>query len=329
MFDERKLNPLKGLYEEIKGLSLEEFMQKKPAIKIDFPARLVTSALEDKVKTKVLIIDPQNDFAATGGALYVKGASRDMERALKFLCSILGVISELHISADNHQPGSIFFPERHIKPDGSNPEPFSKVTADNYLYDHWSSSAKFGGNVEELNRLTIHYCLEAAKKGIPLQLWPHHCMQGTAGSKLVDPIAIFRNLFQTYRRCPPNVFTKGESKNTEYYSAFGPVVEKDYDNRPLAKAPAVTPNNFANADIIILMGEALSHCVGQTLNDLVAAGLGKKIYLVRDCTSNVPGFEAQGEEFANTLKAHDGHIVQSTTPFLHWPGVREIFEEKR
>ncbi len=323
-----QLDPLNGLYGFLKGLSPSDLKANLPGFLHQFPKKLVTSALGDKVKTSVLVVDPQKDFAKIGGSLFVEGADQDMERALELLCSIVGVVTQLFISGDRHYPGAIFFPERHLLPNGRNPPPFMSVTAEDYLYNRWRSNPKSGNQNEQDNKV-IHYCLEAAKKEIPLMLWPHHCMEGSEGKKIVEPIAVFKQIFETYRKVSANVFYKGMDLDTEYYSVFSPVVNTNYDGKPLASTPAVTPQTFASSDIIIVMGEALSHCVGQTLRDLIGANLGKKIYLVRDCTSNVAGFEAQGEKFLELLEVNGGHVVQSTTPFLDWPGVRKIFKERR
>lgn len=326
MFDAKSVNPLVGLYDFIKGYSFDEFKARLPDVLKLFPRKLATSALCDKVKTSVLIVDPQKDFAQRGGALYVEGAQEDMERALKLLCSIVGTVSKLYISADKHHDGAIFFPERHLMPDGNHPKVFSAVSADDYLYNHWHSNPKFGNQAERDKRI-IHYCREAAKEGVSLTIWPHHCMHNSDGEKFVDQISIFRKIFNEYRKSTAQIISKGADFDTEYYSAFGPVVKTGYDGQPLSSMPAVSPSSFSNDDIIIVMGEALSHCVGETLSDLIDAGLGDRIYLVRDCTSSVTGFEKQGESFVKLLKYNGGHVVQSTTPFLKWPGVREIFEE--
>jgi nicotinamidase-related amidase len=153
-------------------------------------------------------------------------------------------------------------------------------------------------------------------------------MAGTKGMEFADGIIVLEKI-HSYYRCANNItFYKGEELNTEYYSVFGPVVKVGYNGNVLVRKPSITVSDLDDFDIIIVAGEALSHCVGSSLHDMIDARLGKKIYLLQDCTSNVTGFEEQGKKYLELLKAHDGHVVESTTPFLDWPGVREIYTQK-
>jgi nicotinamidase-related amidase len=80
---------------------------------------------------------------------------------------------------------------------------------------------------------------------------------------------------------------------------------------------------------VIVAGQAKSHCVAWTIDDLfteiqqINPNLAKKVYLLEDCTSPVvvPGVvdyteaaDAAFERFA----AAGMHLVKSTEPFLSW-----------
>jgi len=52
--------------------------------------------------------------------------------------------------------------------------------------------------------------------------------------------------------------------------------------------------------VLVIAGEALSHCVASTVRSLVARsneGEIERIVLLTDCMSPVPGLEALGSEF--------------------------------
>jgi nicotinamidase-related amidase len=152
-------------------------------------------------------------------------------------------------------------------------------------------------------------------------------MDKTWGMDFVNGISVFEKIHQYYRSASNYAFYKGEELDTEYYSIFGPVVETGYDGLPMARMPGITVQELSKFDVIIVAGEALSHCVGESLHDMIDARLGKKIYLLEDCTSNVTGCQEQGQKYLDLLQAHDGHVVKSTTPFLDWPGVYKLYKD--
>jgi len=75
---------------------------------------------------------------------------------------------------------------------------------------------------------------------------------------------------------------------------------------------------LSDADVIIVAGEALSHCVCNTVCD-IANNFGddniKKFVLMEDACSNVGGFEQLGKDFVvNMMKR--GMKVAKTAEFL-------------
>ena len=82
----------------------------------------------------------------------------------------------------------------------------------------------------------------------------------------------------------------------------------------------------------MIAGQAKSHCVAWTIEDLLsdpnvqARGLAEKVYLLEDCTSSVvvPGSVDYTEEadapFARFAEA-GAHLVRSDQPMPEWPGV--------
>jgi len=91
-------------------------------------------------------------------------------------------------------------------------------------------------------------------------------------------------------------------------------------------------------DAILIAGQAKSHCVAWTIDDLLEGddarvhSLAERVYLLEDCTSPVvvPGVvdytdeaDAAFERFARAGM----HVVRSTTPLAEWPGIGERASE--
>jgi nicotinamidase-related amidase len=82
------------------------------------------------------------------------------------------------------------------------------------------------------------------------------------------------------------------------------------------------------SDKLIIAGQAQSHCVAWTVNDLLTEintidpKLARKIYLLADCTSPVviPGvvdYTAQADAAYQRFAAAGMNIVRSTDDFIH------------
>jgi len=69
------------------------------------------------------------------------------------------------------------------------------------------------------------------------------------------------------------------------------------------------------AETIFIAGEALSHCVANTVRDM-ASYMGKRhvknFVLLKDCTSSVSGFEHFGEAFIDELTSLGMRLENST-----------------
>lgn len=68
------------------------------------------------------------------------------------------------------------------------------------------------------------------------------------------------------------------------------------------------------ADLIGITGQALSHCVANTIRD-IASNFGeeniKKFVLIEDTTSSVGGFENLGEEFVKEMTARGMQVCKA------------------
>ncbi|MCZ0904712.1 isochorismatase, partial [Microcoleus sp. HI-ES] len=127
----------------------------------------------------------------------------------------------------------------------------------------------------------------------PLTIWPYHSMLGGIGHALVSAVeeAIF---FHTIARNSQALFEiKGGNPLTENYSVLRPEVLDGFDGNPIAEKNAKFIDKLLDFDEIIIAGQAKSHCVAWTIDDLLTEiltrdpNLAKKVYLLEDCTSPV------------------------------------------
>jgi nicotinamidase-related amidase len=86
-------------------------------------------------------------------------------------------------------------------------------------------------------------------------------------------------------------------------------------------------------DAVVIAGQAKSHCVAWTIDDLLQDVLAKdrrlveKVYLLEDCTSPVvvPGvidYTVQADAAFQRFSDAGMHLVRSTDPIAGWPGIR-------
>jgi nicotinamidase-related amidase len=86
-------------------------------------------------------------------------------------------------------------------------------------------------------------------------------------------------------------------------------------------------------DAVIIAGQAKSHCVAWTIDDLLNEiyisdrKLTEKVYLLEDCTSpvvipDVIDYTEPADEAFKKFADAGMHIVCSTDPIVNWPGMQ-------
>jgi nicotinamidase-related amidase len=172
--------------------------------------------------------------------------------------------------------------------------------------------------------MMVHYAEQLETKGkYALTIWPYHAMLGGIGHALVSSIAESLFFHSVARNVQYDIEIKGDSPFTENYSVIGPEVLTG----PMGEALGTHDQKFIEQlqrfDKLIIAGQAKSHCVAWTVQDLLddinAADpeLAKKVYLLEDCTSPVvvPGVvdHTDAADAAYTRFADAGmNIIQST-----------------
>jgi nicotinamidase-related amidase len=115
---------------------------------------------------------------------------------------------------------------------------------------------------------------------------------------------------------------------------LGPEVTEGPDGEEIAEKNVALIERLLEFDSVIVAGQAKSHCVAWTIDDLLEGErrLAERVYLLEDCSSPVvvPGVvdytddaDAAFERFA----AAGMHVVRSTQPLGEWPGIGERIAE--
>ncbi len=307
-------------------------------------AQGIAPAAEDAFKICLVAVDVQNTFCTPGYELYVGGRSGtgpvdDNRRLCAFLYRNLGRITQIAPTMDTHQALQIFHSVFLIDAQGNHPDPLTPVAAEDVSAGRWRFNPELAPSLgiapEYGQRHLEHYVGQLEdKEKYDLTVWPYHAMLGGIGHALVSSVeeAIF---FHTLARSAQADFhVKGNHPLTEHYSALGPEVETDPDGNPLAGQANRFFQKLRDFDMVVVAGQAKSHCVAWTLMDLLDRvrsedpALVEKVYLLEDCTSPVvvPGvvdYTEEADDAFARFAAAGMHVVRSTEPVGEWPDAPE------
>jgi nicotinamidase-related amidase len=291
-------------------------------------------AAEDTTRLCLLIIDAQNTFCIPEFELFVGGRSRtgaveDNLRLCEFIYRNLGIITEIVPTMDTHAAMQIFHPIFWTNETGEHPAPATLIPLDDVKQGVWKVNPAIaanltGGDCAILQKHALHYVQKLSDDGkYPLTVWPYHSMLGGIGHALVSAVeeALF---FHNIARCSQTRFElKGNHPLTENYSILRPEVLEGVSGDPLAQKNTALIEHLLKFDAILIAGQAKSHCVAWTIEDLLVeiqardATLAQKVYLLEDCTSPVvvPGivdFTQQADAAFERFAAAGMHRVKST-----------------
>ncbi|MGB1253321.1 MAG: hypothetical protein ACPG8W_22100 [Candidatus Promineifilaceae bacterium] len=268
-------------------------------------------ASADKKNIHLVLIDMQVDFCHEQGNLYVPGSLDDIERVCAFIMRHAANITQITSTLDSHVPFQIFHPPWWVDAAGNHPAPFTLIKHQDILDGTWRAVVAEDYSAE--------YCrlLEASARKV-LTIWPYHVLIGGPGNMLDPMLWSMVTWHALARQTQPNWVTKGTLAQTENYSAIKPEI-------PVANHPSMGRakgflQSLDSSDLILLAGEAESHCVLATLADMVAHFADQpekrqQIYVLKDCMSPVQHpevdfhalalaefeqFAAQGVNFINS-----------------------------
>jgi nicotinamidase-related amidase len=251
------------------------------------------------------------DFCDPKGALYVPGAERDMQRLARLVRRTRDRLDDIHVTLDSHHWIHIAHPIFWKDSRGNHPPVFTRISRADVEQGVWTAT------VPGMYKRALDYVRKLETNGrYDLTIWPPHCLIGSSGH------AVFPCLYSALQEWEVrfafvDYVTKGSNITTEHYSA----VQADV---PDASDPSTHINTeliriLQNADVVAVAGEALTHCLANTVRD-IASNFGddrfvSKIVLLTDATSAIPGFESVGDAFIADMTAR-GLQLSTTAEFL-------------
>lgn len=275
---------------------------------------------------QLLIIDPQNDFCdlpagwcptdpatrtIASPALPVVGAHADMLRLAQLIQDGASDISSISVTLDSHHRFDIAHPTFWSTGSGAPVGPFTPITA---------AQVRNGDYVPKDKTMlprALAYIDELEQRGrYTLMVWPVHCEIGSWGHNVHAAVKTAYNRWEDSRQAMVQKINKGSNPWTEHYSAMQAEVPDAED--PATQLNAALIASLDQADLLIIAGEASSHCVKATTEHIVGnlpSGNAGKVVLLTDCMSPVGGFEAQHQAFLDDM-AGRGVALSTSTAML-------------
>jgi nicotinamidase-related amidase len=300
-------------------------------------------ASSDRTRLCLMVIDAQNTFCVPGFELFVGGRSGtgavdDNIRLCEFIYRNLGTITEIAPTLDTHTAMQIFHPLFLVNDAGENPAPMTSISLDDVERGVWKVNPAIAGSVARgnypaLQSHLLHYCRRLRDGGkYQLMIWPYHAMLGGIGHCLVSAVEEALFFHNIARGSQTGFEIKGGNPLTENYSVLRPEVLEGTGGSAVAQKNTRFIKKLLEFDVVVIAGQAKSHCVAWTIDDLLHEiltqdeALAKKVYLLEDCTSPVvvPGildFTADADAAFRRFAAAGMHLVRSTDPIASWPDI--------
>lgn len=251
------------------------------------------------LRLHLLVIDPQNDFCDRNGSLCVPGAAADMDRLAGMVDRLQDRLHDVHITLDSHRKVDISHPIWWSDAKGRHPAPFTVIRAADLRDGTWTTSRPGAW------QRSLAYLETLEQQGrYPHVVWPEHCLIGDEGHNVWPALAEAVHRWED-RFAMADFVTKGSNPWTEHFSAVQAEVPDPAD--PTTQLNTALVSTLQEADIVLLAGEALSHCLANTVRDIVRCfadpDMVRKLVLLTDATSPVTGFEAEADAFLRELTA--------------------------
>jgi nicotinamidase-related amidase len=299
----------------------------------------VAPAADDSVRVCLVAVDVQNTFCLPQFELFVGGRSGtgavdDNRRLCEFVYRNLGAITQIVPTLDTHSALQIFHAAFLVDEEGRHPDPYTLVSAEDVERGRWkanpAAARALGLDAEYVQKHLLHYTRTLQQGGkYNLTIWPYHAMLGGIGHALTPAVEEAFFFHSIARSSQPDFQVKGAEPLTEHYSMLGPEVTEDHEGTPLGARNQPLIDKLLEYDAVLIAGQAKSHCVAWTIDDLLAGivtrdrALAEKVYLLEDCSSAVvvPGvvdYTDEADAAFERFAAAGMHVVRSTEPISSW-----------
>jgi nicotinamidase-related amidase len=221
---------------------------------------------------------------------------------------------------------------------GEHPAPYTLITADDIEKGIWKFNPQLSSSLqidETYGQQLLHHYTRQLKAGgkYDLTIWPYHAMLGGIGHALVASVEEALFFHSIARLSQPDFQVKGDNPFTENYSVLSPEVLEGPAGEGIAEKNVEFINKLLDFDAVIIAGQAKSHCMAWTIEDLLNEiqiadrKLSEKVYLLEDCTSPVviPGvidYTDQADAAFQKFSDAGMHVVRSSDPIANWPGIK-------
>ena len=268
----------------------------------------------------LLIIDPQNDFCdlpeawrapdpvrntLAAPALPVSGAHADMLRLAALIDAGGTGLTRITVTLDSHQRYDIAHPTFWQTGEGAAVAPFTAITAAQVRAGEYRPR-----DASALPRALDYLdALEQAGR-YTLMVWPVHCEIGSWGHNVHPAVKAAYNRWEDQRLGVVQKIIKGTNPWTEHYSAMQAEVPDATDPDTQLNRNLIA--QLDEADLIVIAGEASSHCVKATVEHLAQHLPSRrldKLVLLTDAMSPVSGFEAQAQSFLGDLQRQGARLA--------------------
>ena len=302
----------------------------------------VQPASNDGFKICLLLVDVQNTFCIPEFELFVGGRSGtgaidDNRRLCEFIYRNLGVITHICPTMDTHRSMQIFHPMFFVNQNGDHPAPFTIISPDEVEDGIWRVNPEviksLGIDPSYIKNYLKHYTRTLNQGGkYSLTIWPYHAMLGGIGHALVAAVeeAIF--FHSMIRYCSPGFQVKGDNPFTENYSVIKPEVMYNFEGDQIADKNSKLIEKLIEYDALFIAGQAKSHCVAWTIDDLFSElcaidnSLANRLYILEDCMSpvvipDVIDYTGPTDDTFQRFSDQGMHVIHSTESLEGLPGI--------
>ena len=234
------------------------------------------------------------------------GADADLGRLAAFMRAAIGQLTGITVTLDSHASVGIERTTFWSTGDGEPVQPFTQIGAEDLR------TGRFVPKDAARTADVLAY-LQALERGGRYRLvaWPVHCVLGTWGHNIHAGVAAELARWENEHQRSVTRVLKGLNPMTEQYSAVQAEVPIEED-ASTQRNSVLIENARPEAGVLLVAGEAASHCVAATVEHLFrefTADERGRVIILRDCMSPVPGFEAQAERFFAASLAQGARVM--------------------
>lgn len=260
------------------------------------------------MKNAFLIIDAQFDFCHPEGTLFVPGAEQDIARIATLIRQSPDHIDHIVVTLDTHHMLDIAHPLFWQDAAGNHPAPFTRITGEEIDSGKWIP--RF--SAEKAKQYVFD--LEADGQFAHF-IWPEHCLIGSWGAALHDLLLDALKDWSRHRDLDYVAIPKGLYPLSEHFGIFRAQVPDPAVPETQLNTGLIT--DLERFDTIYLMGEAKSHCVANSLKQILdfAPELVPKLVILTDCMSDVTGLGYLADPIYTEAKSQNVRFMESNAIF--------------